>query len=280
MNTLRCDAFWNDPSFWGYDARGFEWYYEEDKLQLAIMVLLIELRNNGPLYVDGTFDNFRQMQLLQYLANAPTTGSYNEHALAALTNSLLAETLDNSFDKDRLIDASQFKALADRQLALPAWRVEVARQLEVFGVADIVMGIALYGVVSSQQQPPAPLPQRAVSNTGSAGSKFEPPRVSTNSKGQLTNGTYTIDSTGMAKHTTGSTVSGKSQFLFNVDANRAVLDAAAYADKYGLWINNQAKIPITNGNVGVVGRTGELTNWIEVTKTNTGFVHGWPCKPG
>ena len=75
---------------------------------------------------------------------------------------------------------------------------------------------------------------------------------------------------------TGSTTSGKSQFLFAVDAEKAVLDAASYADEFGLWVNNQAKVPIVNGNIGVIGRTGELTSWIEVTKTNTGFVHGWP----
>lgn len=43
--------------------------------------------------------------------------------------------------------------------------------------------------------------------------------------------------------------------------------------------NNQAKIPIANENVGVIGKAGELTNWIGVTRTNTGFVHGWPSLP-
>ena len=96
----------------------------------------------------------------------------------------------------------------------------------------------------------------------------------------MTNGTYTINHDRMAPHTDGSTTSGKSQFLFDVDANKATLDAAAYADKYNLWTNdNQAKIPITNGCVGVIGKTGQLTNYIEVTRTNTGFVHGWPYLP-
>ena len=120
----------------------------------------------------------------------------------------------------------------------------------------------------------------AAQGATSAAKAFESPRIFTNAKGQITNGIYTIDSTGMAKHTTGSTTSGKSQFLFDVDANKAVLDASAYADEFGLWNNmNQAKIPITNGSVGIHGKTGELTNWIEVTRTNTGFVHGWPCLP-
>ena len=104
--------------------------------------------------------------------------------------------------------------------------------------------------------------------------------IFTNSKGQLTNVTYILDSSAMAKHLTGSTTSGKSQFLFNVDANKAVLDACAYADKNVLWkMNNQAKVQILNGDIGIIGKTGKLTNWIEVTRTSTGFVHGWPCEP-
>ena len=65
----------------------------------------------------------------------------------------------------------------------------------------------------------------------------------------------------MTPHTNGYT-SGKSQFLFDVDANKATLDAATYADKYNLWTSNssdpsmfssKAKVPITNGYIGVTG---------------------------
>jgi RHS repeat-associated protein len=110
---------------------------------------------------------------------------------------------------------------------------------------------------------------------------FTPPQIFTNSKGQLTNGIYTIDQTGMEPHTSGDLSSGKSQFLFNVDANKTVLDAAAYADQFNLWnsANNRAKVPITNGNVGVLGKSGEQTNYINVYRTNTGFVHGSPSNP-
>jgi|BarGraNGADG00212_1021973.scaffolds.fasta_scaffold36464_2 hypothetical protein len=62
----------------------------------------------------------------------------------------------------------------------------------------------------------------------------------------------------------------------SVDADTATLDAAAYADKTGLWDGNTAKVYVQNGPVGVVGRTGQLTNWINVYRTNTGFVHGAP----
>jgi len=116
---------------------------------------------------------------------------------------------------------------------------------------------------------------------------FEAPKVIVNSRGQLTNGRYTIDSAGMAKHTTGSTTSGKSQFLYRVDADTAVLDAAAYADKYKLWkpgsrnpadFTNKAKVPVIDGNVGVTG-SGELTNYINIYRTKTNFVHGSPGNP-
>jgi RHS repeat-associated protein len=102
-------------------------------------------------------------------------------------------------------------------------------------------------------------------------------KIFRNSQGVLTNGTHFVDEVGMAKHVTGSLTRGKSQFLFRTDANRVVLEAAAKADKAGLWVNNQAKVFIENGPIGIVGKTGELTNWVNVTRTNTGWVHGWPA---
>ena len=108
---------------------------------------------------------------------------------------------------------------------------------------------------------------------------FEPPKVFTNNKGQITNGKYTIDAKGMEPHTTGSTTSGKSQFLYGVDVEKATLDAAAYADANNLWVGNQAKVPVVDGMVGVTGKTGQLTNYINVYKTNTGFVHASPGNP-
>jgi RHS repeat-associated protein len=105
------------------------------------------------------------------------------------------------------------------------------------------------------------------------------PKIFKNIRGQLTNGRYILDSTGMEKHLTGNLATEKSQFLFNIDAQKAVLDAASYADNMGLWVNNQAKVTVTNGPVGVLGKTGGLTSCIEVTRTATGFVHGWPALP-
>jgi hypothetical protein len=110
---------------------------------------------------------------------------------------------------------------------------------------------------------------------GIQGSNFMAPRLFSNSKGLLTNGRYLLDEAGMIPHMTGSLTAGKSQFLFRIDARKAVLDAAAYADEAGLWIGNKAKV-LTNAPVGVSARTGELTNWLNVYRTNTGFVHGAP----
>jgi hypothetical protein len=106
--------------------------------------------------------------------------------------------------------------------------------------------------------------------------RFEPPPIGTNSRGQLTNGPYTLDAPGMAPHKTGATRGAKSQFLYQVDAEKATLDAAAYADEEGLWVGNKAKVFVENGPVGVLGNTGEPTSWINVYRTKTGFVHGAP----
>jgi hypothetical protein len=63
---------------------------------------------------------------------------------------------------------------------------------------------------------------------------FEAPEITVNKHGQLTNGTYTLDSAGMDPHVNGTP--GKSQFSFYVNSGQATLDAAAYADEYGLWV--------------------------------------------
>jgi len=58
-----------------------------------------------------------------------------------------------------------------------------------------------------------------------------------------------------------------------------VLDAAAYADANALWVGTKAKVFVQNGPVGALGRSGELTSWIDVYRTKTGFVHGAPGSP-
>ena len=103
------------------------------------------------------------------------------------------------------------------------------------------------------------------------------PKPFFNRHGQFTNGTYSVDAAGMAPHQTGSLAGGRSQWLSSVDAETAVLDAAWRADQAGLWVGNKAKVPVFNGNVGSIGRTGELTNWITVHRNSNGFVHGHPA---
>jgi hypothetical protein len=106
------------------------------------------------------------------------------------------------------------------------------------------------------------------------------PRVHLDRHGNLTNGKYTLNDK-MARHTTGDPSSGKSQFLHKVDSDKAVLDAAAYADKHDLWggtSSNTAKVYVRNGYVGVTG-DGRLTHWISVYRTASNTVHGCPGNP-
>ncbi|MBQ1328262.1 MAG: hypothetical protein IIY49_09555, partial [Eubacterium sp.] len=111
---------------------------------------------------------------------------------------------------------------------------------------------------------------------------FEPSKIFYDEQGHLTNGRYTINDSGMLPHKNGTM--GKSQFLSDVDAEKAVLDAAEYADKYNLWETNtgnpndfacKAKVYVENGPVGITG-DGKLTNYINVYRTKTGQVHGCP----
>ena len=114
------------------------------------------------------------------------------------------------------------------------------------------------------------------------GSEFAPSKIYYDKQGNLTNGSYTINDSDMLPHKNGTL--GKSQFLSDVDAEKAVLDAAEYADKYNLWETNtgnpndfacKAKVYVENGPVGITG-DGKLTNYINVYRTKTGQVHGCP----
>ena len=74
-------------------------------------------------------------------------------------------------------------------------------------------------------------------------------------------------------------IPGKSKFYHSVDADKAVLDAAAFADKHNLWTGsglNKAKVPVLNTqHIGVTGG-GKMTRIINVYGSKTGFIHGTP----
>lgn len=113
--------------------------------------------------------------------------------------------------------------------------------------------------------------------------KFVPPVIYKDKDGILTNGKYKIDITGMNRHRLNPSNGKKSQFLYDVDSDKAVLDASAYADKYNLWKGsdhkNKAKVYTINGPVGVIADTGELTDYINVYRDAKGKVHGCPATP-
>ncbi|WP_437922399.1 DUF6443 domain-containing protein [Sphingobacterium sp. LRF_L2] len=94
------------------------------------------------------------------------------------------------------------------------------------------------------------------------------------SKGNLTDGVYTISKEAMKKHVVGG-VQGKSIFYPTLDAEKAVLKAAQKADELGLWIGNKAKVTVTNTNIGTLGN-GQPTNVINVYRNSKGTIHGAP----
>ena len=112
--------------------------------------------------------------------------------------------------------------------------------------------------------------------------EFNPPKIYKDRRGNLTNGTYTISHSRMLPHLDGT--ENKSHFFLHIDADKAVLDAAAYADEYNLWETNtgnpsdftcKATVDITNGPIGITG-SGEYAYQINVYRTAKGLVHGCP----
>jgi RHS repeat-associated protein len=214
--------------------------------------------------------------LYRYVGNSPTnytdpTGNFSLAQVASITASTAviyaipqlllpnpAQTPTNPCDKDPTDNSGKRQAL---EIALSlGLAIGPAISRQGFSILDDVLRSNKSGV-------------------GNVGDDFTPPQILRNRHNQLTNGTYTLDRTGMEPHLTGSLGQGKSQFLSGVDADRAVLDAAAYADRYGLWKGSKATAPVSNGPVGVHGRTGELTNTINVYRNRNGFVHGAPGSP-
>lgn len=65
--------------------------------------------------------------------------------------------------------------------------------------------------------------------SGTNTNEFNAPEITTNNKGELINGTDTLNQQDMLVHVDGKNPN-KSQFLYDVDANKAVLDASAYAN--------------------------------------------------
>ena len=91
---------------------------------------------------------------------------------------------------------------------------------------------------------------------------------------ELTDGVYKVSKELMKKHVVGG-FQGRSVFYPTLDAEEAVLKAARYADEAGLWINNRAKVPVLNTNIGTTGLSSP-TNYINVYRNNNGFIHGTP----
>lgn len=81
----------------------------------------------------------------------------------------------------------------------------------------------------------------------------------------------------MARHKPGTAPSGRSVFRSDVDAEKATLDAADYADANDLWDaqGKKAKVTVNNGPIGYLG-DGTPTSTINVYRRRNGMIHGSP----
>ena len=107
---------------------------------------------------------------------------------------------------------------------------------------------------------------------------FDPPPTFFNRDGVLTNGKFTIDIPKTAVHRTGQTDIDKSQFLYRVDVDTLLLDAASYAQANNLWKGGKAVIAFSRP-IGVHARTGQVTSKLNLYVTKGGYVHGAPGSP-
>ena len=90
----------------------------------------------------------------------------------------------------------------------------------------------------------------------------------------ITDGKYVTDPIGMERHKPRTSINddnvnmigskdSKSKFRSDIDAEKAALDAARYADEHNLWKDGKAKVPAQE-IVGYKAKTGEPTSTINV----------------
>ncbi|WP_162542163.1 SdrD B-like domain-containing protein [Gemmata obscuriglobus] len=91
---------------------------------------------------------------------------------------------------------------------------------------------------------------------------------------------FSLDETGMEVHTAGhfKNPEGKSQFGFNVRARELLLDASAYAEHAGLWVESKAKV-FFDQPIGIHARTGQPTNVLNIYRNKNNHIHGSPGSP-
>jgi hypothetical protein len=66
--------------------------------------------------------------------------------------------------------------------------------------------------------------------------------------------------------------------MYRVNANQLTLDAAAYADRAGLWVGSKAKV-VLDRPIGVHAGTGEPTCVLNLYRKENGLIHASPGSP-
>jgi hypothetical protein len=115
---------------------------------------------------------------------------------------------------------------------------------------------------------------------------WEAPPIIKDRHGKLTNGSYTLDGAAMEKHLQNLHPElNKSQFTYRMNVENLTLDAAAYADKAGLWVASKAgEFPhkakiIFDHLIGTHGKTGQPTFGLNLYRNASGHVHASPASP-
>jgi RHS repeat-associated protein len=99
-----------------------------------------------------------------------------------------------------------------------------------------------------------------------------------NANGWLTDGNYTVRPGGNAAHLPGTSLPGKSVFYNAGNVDNLTLQAAEYADTYGLWNGAKAKVYVDGAPIGRTG-SGQPTNWLNVYRDSNGIIHASPGNP-
>jgi RHS repeat-associated protein len=148
FSTKKNTAFWTNPTIFGKQQRGEEWFTDPDLRVVAESQLLWELDPHNSIDMSAespnkVHDKSNKVMLVQYLSGGPVTGSWDGNSYNALQDYAALAGL-------KWVDNSVDSALMRYLIASDAGRADWKRGdfIRKYGIADAVaslaMGMAIY----------------------------------------------------------------------------------------------------------------------------------------
>jgi RHS repeat-associated protein len=150
FSTQKNTAFWTNPTIFGKQQRGEEWFTDPDLRVVAESQLLWELDKYGSIDMsvespEKVYDYSNKVMLVQYLSGGPATGSWDGNSYNALQDYATLAGL-------KWVDNSVDSALMRYLIASDAGRADWKRGdfIRKYGIDDAVLNLAAATAIYQQ----------------------------------------------------------------------------------------------------------------------------------